>query len=258
MSRPTTTDYSKLLLDTPEALYWIGFILADGCIHHKKNCIDITISEEDKQHLENIFNIVNGTKINTYDQQNNWKKCCRICLCNKKLYFDFIEKYGMLSNKTINPPDIKSWNLSDDLLFSLIVGFFDGDGHVDGTRTYTAGRIKCHGSWFNNLNYFHKFWYQHSNVDTRGKVKFNGKGYSVFDLTSKSMFVALQKARELKLPLMKRKWDKIKEPQKRMNDIFVKEIRASKLSLKELSSIYGFSETTICLIKTNKTWKHVT
>ncbi len=127
-------DLTNLINESNEAYYWLGFLMADG--HFSKNGqIQINLSEKDLQHLIKFSKFVKYRKVlskpNLYVSDNRVTPL----LC---------EKYGLVNNKTYNPPNID--NINGDKLFSLIIGFIDGDGSIS-DKGYL--RIKVHSTWTN-------------------------------------------------------------------------------------------------------------
>jgi hypothetical protein len=184
------TDYNDNI-----SMYWLGFMIADGHIY-KRDRIQINLSIKDKNHLLKIQEHIGKIPINLYDKQ------IRASISDRKTTSKLSDDFKWISNKTKNPVDIPDY-IQNDALFSLIVGFIDGDGTVN-----KKGQIfiKCDSSWKENLEYFY---YQ-----LTGKNKsFNitKKGLSIiYILDAKNLFEIKKRAENLNLPLMCRKWDRIK------------------------------------------------
>lgn len=59
------------IIDNEEKSYWLGFIMADGCI--TKNKLIISLSEKDKSHLEKFKESIQSTHpIKTYKCQSGY------------------------------------------------------------------------------------------------------------------------------------------------------------------------------------------
>ena len=72
----------------------------------------------------------------------------------KSLIFIISYKFNISNNKTKNPPDISKYEITEDQLISLIIGFIDGDGSIY-VPSYTEKlRIECHKNWYDNLLFF--------------------------------------------------------------------------------------------------------
>ena len=56
-----TLGIERLLEETPETYYWIGFLMADGCISFNQSRNDyhlsLAISQKDKEHLPPVFHL---------------------------------------------------------------------------------------------------------------------------------------------------------------------------------------------------------
>ncbi len=186
---------SKLIdFSNMESCYWIGFLLADGHINNK-NIIEINLSSADEQHLKKLTDFLSlSNKIHTKNSIS------RLTICDVITISKLSKIFKWETNKTKKPPTIPP--LSYDQIFSLIIGFIDGDGSVskDGIR------IKCDISWKEIIEYFY------STLT---------KEYKTFDITSDGCsFVRIgsdhiktikSKAIELNLPILNRKWGKITE-----------------------------------------------
>ena len=131
------------VIDTEHKAYWLGFIMADGCIIQKsKNrpslSLVINLQDSDYKHLEKFNNDLNGnlpirhfmskpTIIHSYNGDVNVseKPCCKIEVNSKWLCQDLIA-HGVSQRKTLNEriPLIEN----SSLIRHFIRGFFDGDG----------------------------------------------------------------------------------------------------------------------------------
>ena len=49
----------KLLEDTPESFYWMGFLIADSHISIKNNRIELSLAEQDLEHLYKYSKFIN-------------------------------------------------------------------------------------------------------------------------------------------------------------------------------------------------------
>lgn len=189
---------SKLLDDSHESFYWLGFILADGHLSNS-NRLHLTLSLKDKDHLIKLRNFVGEGNILEGSNTLNSKKYPNISLniMDKRTISVLKCKYKISSNKTISPPDLSS--LSKDQLFCVMIGFIDGDGCI----RYQTGRkdchlsVKCHSSWQDTLSYlFEK------------QCRINNAGYAYLCITDNTLLREIKrKAIEFKLPYLERKWN---------------------------------------------------
>jgi hypothetical protein len=119
---------------SPEALYWIGFLYADGGIEAARPIVALGIAECDKPHLEKYNKFLGGNlNIGTYTNSNkHLKGCnkedstiCRISYSNKRIH-DRLLELGFNSNKS-------SYILPNSQLINsrdFWRGVIDGDGWI--------------------------------------------------------------------------------------------------------------------------------
>lgn len=224
---------SKLLNGSNESYYWIGFIIADGHITKEDN-IQVNVSGRDISHMIRLRDYLGDVKI--YFKNG----IVRLHLCDRPTVIKIKELFNWKTNKTKNPLDIP--HLNDDELFSLIIGFIDGDGSISKKGTLT---VKCDLSWKENLEFF----YQHLSGNNK-YFNTTSCGCSIFYICDYPTLRNLkQKAISLKLPVMERKWDKIN-----LNKVMkyekskIVEILIDK-SVKEIEEITGFSKSLIYSVK---------
>lgn len=118
-------------IDTPEKAYWLGFILADGCLHlTKKNSFNghfsIDISGEDKEHLYKFSSFVEAAQdiVQTTTHSITGNELVHVQLCcsetNKDLY-----NLGIKPCKSGREQWIETPFPAD-----FIRGCYDGDGYI--------------------------------------------------------------------------------------------------------------------------------
>ncbi len=199
------SDLSPLLKDNPISYYWIGFLLADGHFS-KSNRLILEISKIDKGHIQKFSKFIkskyrpNKNSIGVYCMDKN-----KVCL--------IVDKFDINNNKTKYPPKISSLNILDDLLFSLIIGYIDGDGSI---RIRKKNRLsylslQVHKSWLNNLIFFENFLYKYFNYSKNKQLsKLNKRKYAHLGISDNYMLSLMKKRLiELKLPVLKRKWNRV-------------------------------------------------
>lgn len=125
------------IIDCEEKAYYLGLILADGCIvnpspnNNRPNySLCIELKQEDEYILKQFANII-GCNDNFYYNRN----CCRLSITSNKLINDLF-KYTVIPNKTWTAfvPIINNYFMPD-----LIRGLIDGDGWITrkiDNRTY--------------------------------------------------------------------------------------------------------------------------
>lgn len=132
-------------IDNQEKAYWLGFIMADGCISRTEksgpyNRLDFCIGIEDIGHLEKFQECLGSNyKINV--KQNINKKLnfeteiCTLRINCTNLVNDLMF-HGITPNKTGN--EIMP-NMDHKLKKHFIRGFFDGDGYMSSGYRFGIG-----------------------------------------------------------------------------------------------------------------------
>lgn len=109
-----------------ESAYWLGFILADGCIHN--NTLSITLSIKDKNHLERFRKSITNCKLQKYNKILNKKtyELIKLTICSKQIC-NSLRKLGITERKSLihGTPDLPS-----NLMAAMYLGYFDGDGSI--------------------------------------------------------------------------------------------------------------------------------
>lgn len=137
-------------IDTKEKAYWLGFIFADGYISNRDNTFELSLSINDKNHLD---------KFNCFMQHefNNVKTDsfrCRWSVVNKHLW-NTLNNYGCTSNKslTLKFPSLDIFE-DDHLVIDFIRGYVDGDGSLFFESKTNSSRISVLGTkdFLENIN----------------------------------------------------------------------------------------------------------
>ncbi len=197
----------RLLEETPEAYYWMGVLLADGHFVKDKTALQIGVSDNDEDWIikfENFIGEVRHTNLKTGKTAYTFVR-----YHDKHVVTQLMEKFDINNRKTYFPPNLEKIHdllRNNDLFISLFVGFIDGDGHI--TKNGKELRITNHGSWLSILTLFKN---RLSEIfPCLINCKINSRGYANFDLYSWEILRKIKnKAHQLKLPILKRKWNKI-------------------------------------------------
>lgn len=129
-------------IDSEEKAYWLGFMLADGCVmHHRilrhlKTCdsyqdrylTQLSLSIKDYDHLIKFSNSLNSTyPINIYKTSTGHsnKEYGRILIEDKKM-FDDLNKYGVIQNKSLK--EKFPYMVKEKYYVDIVRGIFDADG----------------------------------------------------------------------------------------------------------------------------------
>lgn len=248
------SDLSALLNNSPEAFYWIGFLMADGCVNHYQKRIALSISKKDESHMFRFANFIKCTNIcytscESKSPSGNVyiKKMCSISAADKYIIPQIIEKFNFKPKKTYNPPNLKYLNNNIDLCISFIIGFIDGDGTISSlkkNKNLCALAIRCHTSWLNNLQYF--------SDKICGEIYVSSKKAYIYDncaviqMNTKMIKYLYNKAVTLQLPVLERKWNKIninfinRDEQIEINKNKVIELMNGNYTISDISKLCGF------------------
>lgn len=158
IKRPKKYNYDDSyfnVIDTQEKAYWLGFIMADGCIIQKSKdrpslSLIINLQKNDFAHLEKFNNHLSGNlpirygttkavviKSETESHLLPESEYCKIEVNSKWLCQDLIQ-HGVTQRKTLEEkaPLIKD----DTLIRHFIRGFFDGDGCFSIVKPFNRNR----------------------------------------------------------------------------------------------------------------------
>tara|TARA_Y100000310_G_C20701199_1_gene830039 strand:- start:2608 stop:5805 length:3198 start_codon:yes stop_codon:yes gene_type:complete len=197
-----TTNIEKLLLEIPEAYYWMGFLLADGHFTNKKVILGLGI--KDINHIKKFANFISANYT-----KNKIK--CFVRAANIDIVPLIKNKFKITNRKTYDPPSLQCEN--KELLLSLIIGFIDGDGSIrkQSGRNDAFITIKCHASWLSSLQFMSNTICDYCDLKPN-IAKINKQGYAVVNFSNSILLKFLKKeAKRMKLPILKRKWDRINE-----------------------------------------------
>lgn len=121
--------FSKI--DTEEKAYWLGFISADGFINSKSERWGVTLSADDKNHLEKLKESLDSThpvNIFAVNKEKGYYSS-RLHICSKQMKNDLISN-GVLENKTEYMKFPSEEQVPQSLIRHYMRGYFDGDGSV--------------------------------------------------------------------------------------------------------------------------------
>ncbi len=111
---------------TPEASYWVGFLLADGSLYTQKGrrhpVLELCIMESDRRHLEKFHSFIGSTNKIMYRSRDN---TVRTTIQNSHLT-NRLQTLGVVPNK------VRRAEVHDSLLVNRDFwrGMVDGDGCV--------------------------------------------------------------------------------------------------------------------------------
>jgi hypothetical protein len=233
LKRGVNANSKKLLNGDNESFYWLGFLMADGYFG-KNGQIQINLSKKDLNHLKKFANFIE------YKNQ----------ILKPSLRFSFIEiktelekKFKVFNNKTYEPCDLTT--LTDDSLFSFIIGFIDGDGSIS-KKGYIS--IVSHKNWLDNI----AFMIKEISGNKYYSCKINNAGFSYASICNIETVKEIKnKAILLKLPILERKWDRVnfnklsKKEKFDKNKNLIKMCLEKDLSIKDIIKKTGLSKSNI-------------
>ena len=239
-------DLTSLLDNNPEAIYWMGFLAADGYFH--KNRLTLTLAKNDVSHLMKFANFIKCE--NCRDVKNG----CSLSVQDSHTVPKIVKKYNLKARKTYNPPNI-SW-MNADICLPFFIGFVDGDGSIGFQygRKDCILRIKNHSSWMPTLQQMIDIVCTQAGTLTP-IVKLNNKGYAEVNIANSITLKFLKNiTKNLKLPVLKRKWDKIDETlvsrvEKAIcNKENVLELKKQGMKNVKIASLLGLSNSAVSII----------
>lgn len=125
-------------IDSFEKAYWLGLIYADGSNKIYNNTFVLGLKKEDS-YILNILQNVLLTDVPIKMRKaitENHSDFHRLEIYNKELCLDLLS-HGVMENKT---SILKKPNIEENLIFSFIRGYFDGDGSICTTTNLKGHR----------------------------------------------------------------------------------------------------------------------
>lgn len=193
----------KLLDESLETAYWIGFLTADGSFGRNGTHIALTLQKSDAPHVSRLKKYL-GYEGNRKEED--------IAFQNTKIVPMVMEKYDLKIGKTYNPPSASSIISDENRFMAFLIGMIDGDGCIAKRSDSGRGsmlRIKLHSSW---LSWMQAVVSKLSDILEihLPPARLNSEGYAEF---SNSNHLAIKKiktyALKFNLPFLKRKWDRV-------------------------------------------------
>jgi hypothetical protein len=220
----------RLMRQTPVAYYWLGFLLADGSISATGQ-VHFRLAKKDGIHIHKFAKFIHYTgSFGAIDYPG-------VAFQSAKAT-PYFHSLGIVQNKTTHArselPDVR-----DDLKLAMLAGFVDGDGCIrcQTHRTDVVLDIKCHGNWLAFLIACQQFIGQRYAISLP-MPKLNKQGYSRWIITNNQVLRRWYRdLRRLRLPLLRRKWEKIDCRRKSRYEIAQRDLtRARKLREREFSN----------------------
>ena len=229
----------NLLEDTNICYYWIGYLLADGCISGNRLSLtskDYIVLKNFCEYLDIDLSYIQKRTIKSNDYYT-------VSVMDTENIPKILEKFNWKNNKTYNPPN--PLNIGLQFKHSLAIGFIDGDGSINYRHKGSSCHIliRCHKSWLNFLSWLYS------------SAHINNSGYAEAYVSNNSDIKFYKKfAIDNNLPILKRKWDKVdldftsKQEIGKIRICQVKELLEKGLSRKDIANILGITASGVTMI----------
>lgn len=210
VERSRRGDIRPLLNGSPEAFYWLGFILADGHITRAGQLV-VGVIDEEESHLDGLARYIrtearrpyaNPEKeyaLSSFMTDESLRRKRRVAVQDPATAQGIRDLLGLEdSNKTYTPPKVEAMTaIGRPGLDFLFMGFFDGDGSTGTTKF--GGRMENHVSWRPVYRLF-----EENGFLTHFPDRPNAFGY----VPKTRMLEFARLSMEHGLPVMRRKWDR--------------------------------------------------
>lgn len=249
------TNVKKLLDDSLESNYWLGFLFADG--HFSKNGrIQLRLALKDIRHVQKFASYIGG----------NFRVTATNCSCSIMditVVGQIKNKYDIKAKKTYNPISVSSF-VDVDKIFAMIIGFIDGDGNVQkqSGRSDFAIRIKVHSSWIEILAWMTDFLSSQLGINL-SKPYINQEGCAIVNWSHRTIIRKLVWfVNEFQLPVLDRKWEQIKNlplSKTEKHKEYIKRISVmlkENMKQKDIANHLGITDSAVSIIIKKNKLKH--
>lgn len=195
---------SKLLEESPEKWYWLGFMMGDGYFSPKGR-IKVTLSPKDRHHLQKLVDFCGHGSIYEEGEEGY----VRWAVMDVNTVGILKDEYKISNRKTYEPCDLSK--LTPHQLKCFSIGFIDADGSIQlqKGRVTTRISIKGHSSWVSNFKTMF------------GRGYLNNEGYATSCIGNFEIQKMLKRfSIDNNLPILSRKWDIIDLEHDTSNIIF--------------------------------------
>ena len=194
-----------------ESLYWIGFILADGCIQN--NQVTFHLQHKDLHHLDMLCRCVRftGSPVESMTTKNRKRfKSARLSITSKIMVNTLGSVYNVTPRKTYTllPPD----NLGVNEIKALIIGFIDGDGCISYRSNQNKDVVLSFLGTYNFLSFIKDF-FDKEYPTTKKYAKLSrsrgSKTFFTYHIQGNRALSILYDLSRFDVPKLERKWIKI-------------------------------------------------
>ncbi len=221
LSRPDKYNYNQDFFEnilSEEQAYWLGFFYADGYIvHYNRNWeCSIELQVGDFGHLKKLNksvcgNVKPGIRHKKRDYNDKEYDLAFIRFYSKKMFND-LKEHGCIERKS---DKIQMPNLSKELMWPFLRGFFDGDGCLVLNKDRNALKCDFCSSSIVMLNQIKEFLYSEGiysyiglQQGNRGPFKSTMPSYRLYISGLENSFIFCQKLYDNANIYLDRKFDK--------------------------------------------------
>jgi uncharacterized protein YfbU (UPF0304 family) len=122
-------------INNEQKAYWLGFIMADGCISRtRSDKVVIKLALKDEQHLKKWHEAINcRVKLGYGSNKTVQSQLYSSVMC------DSLERIGCTQRKSLT---LKFPEIDDKLINHLVRGYFDGDGSASISNKKTSPQLR--------------------------------------------------------------------------------------------------------------------
>lgn len=204
---------APLLNGSLQSAYWMGYLMADGYMHHPLNQVVLTTADEDVGHLWQFAQYLNAS-VKRYIGHNPWGPGQvahnRVSVADKIYAPKLVELLDWRKDKTYNPPSIdvlKTTLEIPNVFLAFLIGFIDGDGSIN--KDSHGIRVENHASWILFHNFLLKNLCDFGSFDLDIRAKINTRGYADFNLPNGVTRYLKSFINQHQLIVLSRKWDQV-------------------------------------------------
>lgn len=140
-------------IDTEHKAYWLGFLMADGYMHKSLKNFGMTLKSEDRYILDLFKSDIEFDGEITDGLGGFNTPCSTLVVCSSKMCKDLVY-HGIVPKKT-GKESIPN-DLSKELVFHFIRGFFDGDGTLGKENNNHFALYSCSYNILFSINEYFK------------------------------------------------------------------------------------------------------
>lgn len=207
------SDVSILLDNSPESLYWLGFIVADGSFINRKR-LKVLIHKKDRDHLEKL-----AEYLSTYvrERENYVYIDCQ----DQWVVESIMNRFKLGPSKTYGTMDISTLN-SKEAFISFFVGVVDGDGYIGSYSFFSKSEnrmrkiknltLSAHSNWLRIFKEYEKLLFIYFGLEYTGTRVQRVRGRDIVRLSFRDQIILnsiKSYCKNLNLPLLYRKWKNV-------------------------------------------------